>query len=82
MVTAGLNAGMSGMPLWAADLGGYLKTATTPDPLVEMRWTEYCGVLADDGDFVADEYAAVGLGREAPAGRRRWMCIGSMRCCI
>jgi alpha-D-xyloside xylohydrolase len=41
VVTAGLNAGMSGMALWTADLGGYLKTATTPDPLVEMRWTEY-----------------------------------------
>jgi alpha-D-xyloside xylohydrolase len=40
-VTAGLNAGMSGMSLWAADLGGYLKTPTTPDPLVEMRWTEF-----------------------------------------
>ena len=41
VVTAGLGAGMSGMPLWSADLGGYLKTATTPDPLLEMRWTEY-----------------------------------------
>jgi alpha-D-xyloside xylohydrolase len=41
VVTAGLNAGMSGMSLWAADIGGYLKTATTPDPLVEMRWTEF-----------------------------------------
>jgi alpha-D-xyloside xylohydrolase len=41
VVTAGLNAGMSGLPLWTADLGGYLKTPTTPDPLLEMRWTEY-----------------------------------------
>ncbi len=41
VVLAGLNAGMSGMPLWTADLGGYLKTPTTPDPLVESRWTEY-----------------------------------------
>jgi alpha-D-xyloside xylohydrolase len=41
VVMAGLNAGMSGMPLWSADLGGYLKTATTPDPRLEMRWTEY-----------------------------------------
>lgn len=41
VVTAGLGAGISGMPLWSADLGGYLKTATTPDPLLEMRWTEY-----------------------------------------
>lgn len=41
VVTAGLGAGLSGMPLWTADLGGYLKTDTTPDPLVQMRWTEY-----------------------------------------
>jgi alpha-D-xyloside xylohydrolase len=40
-VTAGLNAGMSGIPLWTSDLGGYLKTGATQDPLVQMRWTEY-----------------------------------------
>ncbi|HEY6414406.1 MAG TPA: TIM-barrel domain-containing protein [Edaphobacter sp.] len=40
-VTAGLNAGMSGIPLWTADLGGYLKVGATQDPLVQMRWTEY-----------------------------------------
>ncbi len=44
VVTAGLNAGMSGMPLWTADLGGYLKTATTPDPVVEARWTEFAAM--------------------------------------
>jgi alpha-D-xyloside xylohydrolase len=41
VVTAGLGAGMSGMPLWTADLGGYEGTASTPDPLLLMRWTEY-----------------------------------------
>ena len=41
VVTAGLNAGLSGMPLWTADLGGYLKTPSTPDPRLFMRWTEY-----------------------------------------
>ena len=41
VVTAGLSAGLSGMPLWASDLGGYLKTETTPDPRVMMRWTEF-----------------------------------------
>ncbi len=41
VVTAGLNAGLSGMPLWTADLGAYNKTATTPDPTLFMRWTEY-----------------------------------------
>ncbi len=41
VVTAGLNAGLSGMPLWSADLGGYIKTEATPDPRVMMRWTEF-----------------------------------------
>ncbi len=41
VVTAGLGAGLSGMPLWTADLGGYLKTTSTPDPRLFMRWTEY-----------------------------------------
>ena len=40
-LTAGLNAGMSGMPLWTSALGGYLKAGATQDPLVQMRWTEY-----------------------------------------
>jgi alpha-D-xyloside xylohydrolase len=41
VVTAGLGAGLSGMPLWTADLGGYEATATTPDARLLMRWTEY-----------------------------------------
>ena len=41
VVTAGLNAGMSGMPLWTADLGGYIRTPTAPDPEVALRWTEF-----------------------------------------
>jgi alpha-D-xyloside xylohydrolase len=41
VVTAGIGAGLSGMPLWASDLGGYERTATTPDVPLLMRWTEY-----------------------------------------
>ncbi|MDE1176873.1 MAG: glycoside hydrolase family 31 protein [Edaphobacter sp.] len=41
VVTAGLGAGISGMPLWTADIGGYLKTASTPDAALFQRWTEY-----------------------------------------
>ncbi len=45
VVTAALNAGMSGMPMWGCDLGGYIKTATTPDgapsAAVAERWTEF-----------------------------------------
>ncbi len=41
VVTAGLGAGLSGMPLWTADLGGYLGTASTPYARLLERWTEY-----------------------------------------
>ncbi|MHB1021737.1 MAG: TIM-barrel domain-containing protein [Acidobacteriaceae bacterium] len=42
VVTAGLNAGLSGMPVWAGDLGGYLRRQRTPDDAkLFMRWTEY-----------------------------------------
>jgi alpha-D-xyloside xylohydrolase len=41
VVTAGLGAGLSGMPLWTADLGGYKATESTPDARLLMRWTEY-----------------------------------------
>jgi alpha-D-xyloside xylohydrolase len=40
VVTAGLNAGLSGEPMWTADLGGYRETGT-PDAPLPMRWTEY-----------------------------------------
>jgi alpha-D-xyloside xylohydrolase len=41
VVTAGLGAGLSGMPLWTADLGGYLATPDTPNAQLFQRWTEY-----------------------------------------
>ena len=42
VVTAGLNAGMSGISMWMSDLGGYNKTARRdPDPVLFARWTEY-----------------------------------------
>jgi alpha-D-xyloside xylohydrolase len=41
VVTAGLGAGLSGMPLWGADLGGYLGVADTPNARLLERWTEY-----------------------------------------
>jgi alpha-D-xyloside xylohydrolase len=42
VVTAGLNAGMSGISLWMSDTGGYNKTARRdPDPVLFARWTEY-----------------------------------------
>jgi alpha-D-xyloside xylohydrolase len=41
VVTAGLGAGISGMALWTADLGGYLTPKGPADPRLFMRWTEY-----------------------------------------
>ena len=41
VVTAGLGAGISGMALWTADLGGYLTPKSSPNPRLFMRWTEY-----------------------------------------
>lgn len=41
VVTAGLNAGMSGMPLWTADLGGYISSSVANDPMLLARWTEF-----------------------------------------
>lgn len=41
VVTAGISAGLSGMPLWGADLGGYLGLADTPNTLLLQRWTEF-----------------------------------------
>ena len=41
VVTAGISAGLSGMPLWACDLGGYLKQPDTPNPTLLERWTEF-----------------------------------------
>ena len=42
VVMAGLNAGLSGIPLWTSDLGGYEKDARTPgDDVLFVRWTEF-----------------------------------------
>jgi len=42
VVIAGLNAGLSGVPMWTSDLGGYEKSARTPgDDTVFVRWTEF-----------------------------------------
>jgi alpha-D-xyloside xylohydrolase len=45
VVTAGLNAGMSGISLWISDLGGYNKTARYPgDDILFVRWTQYAAL--------------------------------------
>ena len=63
VVTAGLGAGLSGMPLWTADLGGYEKTPSTPDPMLFQAVDGVCGVFSGDGGDVGGERRAVGLWR-------------------
>lgn len=42
VVTAGLNAGLSGISLWVSDLGGYNKRGRYDgDDVLFARWTEY-----------------------------------------
>ncbi len=41
VVEAALSAGLSGIPLWASDLGGYLAQHDTPNPTLLERWTEF-----------------------------------------
>ena len=42
VVTAGLNAGMSGISLWVSDLSGYNKSERyAGDDILFSRWTEY-----------------------------------------
>ena len=42
VVTAGLNAGMSGISLWMSDLGGYNKRSRYDgDDVLFARWTQY-----------------------------------------
>jgi alpha-D-xyloside xylohydrolase len=42
VVLAGLNAGLSGIPLWTSDLGGYEKASRRPgDDVLFVRWTEF-----------------------------------------
>ncbi len=70
-VTAGLNAGMSGMPMWLADLGGS-RSAASLDPRLFIRWTEYAAFspameMGSPGNLAPWEY-----GDEALAVYRRF----------
>jgi alpha-glucosidase (family GH31 glycosyl hydrolase) len=50
-LTAALNAGMSGIPLWGSDIGGYhFIYNPPPDEEVYLRWTELGAFSADMHD--------------------------------
>ncbi len=58
-LTAALNAGMSGIPLWGSDIGGYHSIFNPPpDEEVYLRWTELGAFSAD----MHDENAGAGNG--------------------
>jgi alpha-glucosidase (family GH31 glycosyl hydrolase) len=58
-LTAALNAGMSGIPLWGSDIGGFhFIFNPPPDEEVYLRWTELGAFSAD----MHDENAGVGNG--------------------
>jgi len=45
VLRAALSAGLSGISLWAADTGGYVKTQSAkPDPTLFIRWTEFAAL--------------------------------------
>jgi len=45
VVRAALSAGLSGISLWGADTGGYVKTQSAkPDPTLFIRWTEFAAL--------------------------------------
>ena len=58
VVLAGLNAGLSGIPLWTSDLGGYEKDGRTPgDDVLFIRWTEFSAFSP-----VMEVHSAINLG--------------------
>lgn len=58
VVLAGLNAGLSGIPLWTSDLGGYEKFSRTPDDAVLFaRWTEFSAFSP-----IMEVHSAINLG--------------------
>ena len=71
VVTAGLGAGLSGMPLWTADLGGYSATADTPERAPAGALDRVRGVFADYGGDVVEEHRSVGLRRQRSPGLAR-----------
>lgn len=75
VVTAGLGAGLSGMSLWTADLGGYLKTASTPDPRLFMRWTEYSAFSPVMETISTSNLNAWDYGAEALSNYRKYAVL-------
>lgn len=60
-VRAGVNAGLSGIPVWGSDVGGYSCNADPPgDKEVLLRWVEFGALSSDMHDENACAGATVG----------------------
>jgi alpha-D-xyloside xylohydrolase len=75
VVTAGLGAGISGMALWTADLGGYLGTTSTPDPRLFMRWTEFSAFSPTMELLSTSNLGPWGYGQEALDNYRKYAVL-------
>ena len=75
VVTAGLGAGISGMALWTADLGGYLGTTSTPDPRLFMRWTELSAFSPTMELLSTSNLGPWGYGQEALDNYRKYAVL-------
>jgi len=75
-VTAGLSAGLSGMALWTADLGGYLKHGHALDEAqVFMRWTEYAAFSPAMEIISTSNMGAWDYGDEALANYKKFAVL-------
>ncbi len=73
VLVAGISAGLSGMPLWGADLGGYLAQPDTPNPLLLQRWTEFAAFspmmeVMSSANLVPWNFDRQTFDRNSPAG--------------
>jgi alpha-D-xyloside xylohydrolase len=75
VVTAGINAGISGMALWTADLGGYLATTSTPDPRLFMRWTEFSALSPVMETLSTSNLGPWGYGDDALKNYRKYSVL-------
>jgi alpha-D-xyloside xylohydrolase len=75
VVTAGIGAGLSGMPFWTADLGGYLRTASTPNAQLFQRWTEYSAFSPVMETLSTSNLNAWGYGADALENYRKYAVL-------
>ena len=73
-MTAGLDAGLSGMPLWSATPGGY-PAGTAADPQSFIRWTEFAAFSPVMTTLAASNALPWDLGDQALAVYRKFSTL-------